>query len=164
MILHVGLQYEPLDLSRIVDLVRSDAAGAIVSFSGTTRNHFAGKEVLHLDYEAYDQLALQSLRRICKEATSRFNLRGAACFHRLGRVAVGEESIVIAVSSDHRKAAWEAGEYILEEAKRETEVSLSLISSISHQVWKRETFKNGDELAEQWKANEVFAHAPSPPQ
>ncbi|ORY84210.1 Molybdopterin biosynthesis MoaE [Protomyces lactucae-debilis] len=145
---HVGLQHTPLDLTHIVNLVRSDAAGAIVTFSGTTRNHFAGKEVLHLDYEAYGKMALVSLRQICEDAMQRFSLRGAACFHRLGRVSVGEESIMIAVSSDHRKAAWEAGEYILDEAKRQTE------------VWKRETFKEETGLAKVWKANEEFSRAP----
>ncbi|CCG82759.1 Molybdopterin synthase catalytic subunit [Taphrina deformans PYCC 5710] len=142
---HVGLQYEPLEVTKVIDLVRSPAAGAIVTFSGTTRNSFNGLEVLYLDYEAHDQMATRSLQVICQEASLRWNLQGAACFHRLGRVPIGEESILIAVSSAHRKAAWEAGEWILEEAKRKTE------------VWKKETFLEDQKQREKWKANEEFA-------
>lgn len=143
--IHIGLQNDPLSLSTIVDLVRSPAAGAIVTFSGTTRNNVNGLEVLHLDYESHDRLALRSLRAICSEASIRWDLQGAACFHRLGRVPVGEESIVIAVASAHRKAAWDAGAWILEEAKRKTE------------VWKQETYIDEDDTKQKWKANEEFA-------
>lgn len=142
---HVGLQDSPLDLASVIDLVRSPAAGAIVTFSGTTRNSFNGKEVLYLDYEAHTPLALKSLREVCHDAVARWDLQAAACFHRLGRVPIGEESIVIAVSSAHRKAGWEAGEWILEEAKRKTE------------VWKKETFIDEDVQHQKWKANEEFA-------
>lgn len=146
---HVGLQDGPLDLSSIIDLVRSPSAGAIVTFSGTTRDTFDGKEVLYLDYESHTPLASKSLREICQDAVDRWDLQGAACFHRLGRVPVGEESIMIAVSSAHRKAGWEAGEWILEEAKRKTE------------VWKRETFVDQDIRHQKWKANEEFARGRS---
>lgn len=142
---HVGLQHEPLVLATVIDLVRSPAAGAIVTFSGTTRDNFNNLQVLHLDYEAHEPLALKSLREICSEAVIRWDLQGAACFHRLGRVPVGEESILIAVSSAHRKAAWQAGEWMLEEAKRKSE------------VWKKETYVDDDQTMQKWKANEEFA-------
>lgn len=139
---HVGLSEAELDVAAIIKLVKSPAAGAIVTFTGTTRNTFNGKEVLHLDYEAHDALATKSLETICTQAVAKWELLGAACFHRLGRVPVGEESILIAVSSAHRKAAWEAGEWILEEAKRKTE------------VWKLETFKEPEgDVSSVWKAN-----------
>lgn len=148
--IHVGLTYSPLDLSAVIDLIRSPSAGALVSFTGTTRDTFKGNQVLHLDYESYPPLALKSMFEICTAAKDKFDILGAACFHRLGRVHIGHESIVIAVSSAHRKEAWLAGEWILEEVKRKTE------------VWKKETFvaaQNGtkDSVTEMWKANEEFA-------
>lgn len=141
----VTLTYEPLCLQTQINHVRSPAAGAIVTFTGTTRNNFKGLEVLHLDYEAHDELAIRSLQSICDEAMARWDLEGAACAHRLGRVAIGEDSIVIAVSSAHRKAAWQAGEWILEEAKRKTE------------VWKQETYVENEISKQTWKSNEEFA-------
>lgn len=146
--INVDLQHEPLDLTSLVDTVRSPSAGAIVTFSGTTRDSFDGARVLHLDYECHPVLARATLRESCLAAAARWPLLGAACVHRLGRVPVGEESILIAVSSPHRKAAWEAGEWILEEVKRKAE------------VWKRETFvdDDGDCTKEVWKANEEFHH------
>lgn len=148
--LHVGLTHSPLELSVVIDLVRSPSAGALVSFTGTTRDTFKGNRVLHLDYESYEPLALKSMLETCKASREKFDILGAACFHRLGRVHIGEESIVIAVASAHRKEAWLAGEWILEEVKRKTE------------VWKKETFVDAqkgteDTITETWKANEEFA-------
>ena len=99
-----------------------------------------GKTVIHLDYEAYPDMALPSLSRISSEAKKRWSLFGVAVTHRLGRVPIGEESVLIAVSAGHRREAWDAAEWILEELKRKTE------------IWKRESYE--DPLQEpQWKAN-----------
>ena len=142
--IHVNLQHSKLDTSELIDLVRSPKAGAIVTFTGSTRDSFNGNEVLYLDYEAHVPLATKSLHSICTEAKARWSLLGAACYHRLGRVPISEDSIVIAVSSAHRKEAWQAGEWILEEAKRKTE------------VWKKETFKETDDTIKAvWKANQT---------
>jgi len=148
---HVSLSEKPLNASEMMDLVRSPEAGAIVLFAGTTRNNFkgtcacdhakdAGKTVIHLDYEAYPDMALPSLRSICTDAKQKWSLFGVAVTHRLGRVPIGQESILIAVSSAHRKAAWEAAEWILEEVKRKTE------------IWKKEFYENPDDEP-QWKEN-----------
>ncbi len=148
---YVGLQTSQLNACNILNMVKSPQAGAIVVFAGTTKNNFAvspsafntqkpnfaGKEVLHLDYEAYEILAERSLDSICSEACRRWGLLGAACYHRLGRVPIGEESMVIAVSAVHRKDGWEAGEWILEKVKCNTE------------IWKREQYKDGS----LWKRN-----------
>src|SRR5271156_3046270 len=102
---HVSLTEKPLNASEMMNLVRSPEAGAIVLFAGTTRNNFkgrsmsnihakdAGKTVIHLDYEAYPDMALPSLRSICSEAKHKWTLFGVAVTHRLGRVPIGEESI-----------------------------------------------------------------------
>jgi len=137
---YVSLTNGPLNPSHIIDMVRSPSAGAIVLFAGTTRDNFAGKTVIHLDYEAFPALAIPSLRTISTTAKSRWSLHAVAVVHRLGRVPIGEESILIAVSSAHRKEAWEAGEWILEEVKRKTE------------IWKRESYAEPGEEP-QWKEN-----------
>ena len=97
--------------------------------------------MIHLDYEAYPEMALPSLKSIAIQAKQKWLLFGVAVTHRLGRVPTGEESILIAVSSGHRREAWEAAEWILEEVKRKTE------------IWKRETYDDPDQEPE-WKANE----------
>jgi molybdopterin synthase catalytic subunit len=100
-----------------------------------------GKKVVHLDYEAYPDMALPSLRSISEQAKQRWGLFGVAVTHRLGRVPIGEESILIAVSAGHRREGWDAAEWILEEVKRKTE------------IWKRESYE--DPKAEPlWKTNE----------
>jgi molybdopterin synthase catalytic subunit len=96
--------------------------------------------VVHLDYEAYPDMALPSLKSISIAAKERWGLFGVAVTHRLGRVPIGEESILIAVSAGHRREAWDAAEWILEEVKRKTE------------IWKRESYEDVD-IEPQWKAN-----------
>lgn len=153
---YVALTRDHLDVQTIMDRVRSPAAGAIVLFagmltqhrhhknsrpdldSGTTRDNFAGKPVKELTYTAYNKLALRTMLAITKELINKHGLMGIAMIHRLGTVPIGEESILIAVSSPHRQAAWRAGEEALEECKSKVE------------VWKREEF-DGEEGV--WRAN-----------
>ena len=96
--------------------------------------------MIHLDYEAYPEMALPSLFRISSYAKKKWSLFGVAVAHRLGRVPIGEESILIAVSAGHRREAWDAAEWILEEVKRKTE------------IWKRESYDDPSQEPE-WKAN-----------
>ncbi|KAM0417863.1 hypothetical protein ACHAPD_004208 [Fusarium lateritium] len=135
-----------------MDRVRSPSAGAIVLFAGkllplfiflrstrrTTRDNFAGKPVKELQYTAYHPRALKSMMAIAKDVHDKHGLRGVAMIHRLGAVPIGEESILIAVSSPHRQAAWRAGEEALEECKNKVE------------VWKREEFEGEGGV---WRAN-----------
>jgi len=136
-----SLTNEPLNPAQILDLVRSPSAGAIVLFAGTTRDNFAGKKVIHLDYEAFPPLAVPSLRTISTEAKQKWSLHAVAVTHRLGRVPIGEESILIAVSAAHRKEAFEAGEWVLEEVKRKTE------------IWKKESYAEEEGEEPRWKEN-----------
>ncbi|KAK0665327.1 Molybdopterin biosynthesis MoaE [Cercophora samala] len=135
--IYVALTDSPLDILSIMDKVRSPEAGAIVTFAGTTRNNFASKPVTSLTYTSYRPLALQTLSSIASALLAKHSLKGIAIVHRLGTVPIGEESILIAVSSAHRKAAWLAGEEALEECKDKVE------------VWKREEFEDGGV----WRAN-----------
>ncbi|KAG4433076.1 hypothetical protein IFR05_011442 [Cadophora sp. M221] len=136
---YVALTDNHLDAKAIIDRVRSPKAGAIVLFAGTTRDNFAGKLVKELQYSSYEPRALQTMLRICKEVKEKHALISIAMIHRLGVVPIGEESILIAVSSAHRQAAWRAGEEALEECKEKVE------------VWKKEEF--GGEEGGVWRAN-----------
>ncbi|CVK90617.1 related to molybdopterin synthase large subunit [Fusarium mangiferae] len=135
---YVALTHDHLNAQAILDRVRSPSAGAIVLFAGTTRDNFAGKPVKELQYTAYHPRALKSMMAIAKDVRDKHGLRGVAMIHRLGPVPIAEESILIAVSSPHRQAAWRAGEEALEECKSKVE------------VWKREEFEGEEGI---WRAN-----------
>ncbi|KAH8599263.1 Molybdopterin synthase catalytic subunit [Bisporella sp. PMI_857] len=135
----VALTHVHLDAKAIMDLVRSPKAGAIVIFAGTTRDNFGGKPVKELQYTSYEPRALRTMLDICKDIHQKHSLVSIAMIHRLGVVPIGEESILIAVSSPHRQAAWRAGEEALEECKAKVE------------VWKREEF--GGDNGGVWRAN-----------
>lgn len=134
---YVSLTHEPLDITSIINHVRSPKAGAIVLFAGTTRDNFAAKPVTSLTYTSYGPLALRTLFSIAHSVWMKHGLTAIAVVHRLGTVPIGEESILIAVSAPHRQAAWRAGEEALEECKNKVE------------VWKREEFEDGSV----WRAN-----------
>ncbi|MBV35352.1 MAG: hypothetical protein CMP47_07825 [Rickettsiales bacterium] len=136
---YIALTDDLLDAKSMMDRVRSPKAGAIVLFAGTTRDNFGGKPVKELQYTSYEPRALQTMLKICKEVKEKHSLTSIAMIHRLGVVPIGEESILIAVSSPHRQAAWKAGEEALEECKEKVE------------VWKKEEF-GGDEGGV-WRAN-----------
>ncbi|KAI9573004.1 molybdenum cofactor synthesis 2 [Boletus coccyginus] len=148
------LTYEPLDVDAIMRSVRDDNAGAIAAFIGTTRNSFKGKVVIRLEYQAYSKLAIKTMVQILEDARKAVSrsthqpplhnvssLISCAIYHRLGTVPVGEPSIVIAVSSPHRKEAFAACERILEDVKEKA------------QIWKREYYEGVREEEAEWKAN-----------
>jgi molybdopterin synthase catalytic subunit len=109
----------------------------LIDAIGTTRNNFQSRTVVHLSYSSYPPLALRTMMELAKSIKLKHSLNGIAIVHRLGEVPVGEESILIAVSSPHRQAAWKAGEEALEEIKSKVE------------VWKYERFEDGGA----WRAN-----------
>ncbi|KAJ9155206.1 hypothetical protein NKR23_g1787 [Pleurostoma richardsiae] len=135
---HVQLTTEHLDAKVVMNRVRSPQAGAIVLFAGTTRDNFAGKAVKELQYSAYQPLALRTMMAIAKDVLAKHSLHGIDIVHRLGAVPIGEESILIAVSARHRKAAWLAGEEALELVKERVE------------IWKQEMFVGEPGV---WRAN-----------
>lgn len=137
--LYVALTRHPLDPAALMDRVRSPQAGALVLFAGTTRDSFDARAVAGLTYQAYAPLALNTLRDVAAAVRVRHALTAVAVVHRLGPVPVGEESILIAVSSPHRQAAWRAGEECLEGVKARAE------------IWKLERFV--DDETGVWRAN-----------
>jgi molybdopterin synthase catalytic subunit len=122
-----------LDLDRLVSAVGpSGADGAIVTFLGLVRNHNAGRQVRHLEYEAYEPLAVRSFERIAAEIGERWSDVTFALHHRVGRLEIGEASVAIVAASPHRAHAFRACRYAIERVKQIAP------------IWKREYFDGGD--------------------
>ena len=113
--------------------MRDDSAGAIATFVGTTRARSRGRDVLHLDYEAYEGMAEQVMASLADELKRRHELCKVAIHHRVGRVEIGETSVVIAVSAPHRAAALTACHEAIDELK------------VTVPLWKKETYVGGEE-------------------
>ena len=127
------LRDEPLSLEAVVEEVASDEAGAVATFIGTTRIHSRGRTVTHLEYEAYEGMAEQVMAEIAGELASRYDLCAIAIHHRIGRVAIGERSVVIAVSAPHRGDALAACKDAIDTLKERVP------------LWKKEVYMGGEE-------------------
>jgi molybdopterin synthase catalytic subunit len=125
------LTADPLDANAVVAVVSSADCGAVTTFVGLVRDDNAGRRVLWLDYEAYEPLALKAFARIDEEAGERWPSIGLAIHHRLGRVEIGEPTIVIAAASPHRPEAFAACRYAIERIKQIAP------------IWKHEHFDGG---------------------
>ena len=109
---------ERIDPEAVRSLVEHDGAGAIVLFHGVVRNRaLSGRQVTHLDYEAYPEMAEEKMYEIGREIKERYDVKQVAIVHRVGRLALGEASVVIAVSSARRRSAFEASEYAIDRLK-----------------------------------------------
>jgi MoaE-MoaD fusion protein len=127
------LSAEPLSLDAVVEEVRSDSAGAIATFVGTTRRQSRGRSVLHLDYEAYEEMAERVMAEIAAELSERHDLCEIAIHHRTGRVDIGDASVVIAVSAPHRQDALAACKEAIDTLKERVP------------LWKKEFYEGGEE-------------------
>lgn len=127
---------EPLSLEQVVAEVRDDGAGAIATFIGAPRNRSRGRDVLYLDYEAYEGMAEAMLERLAADLATRHDVKGIAIHHRIGRVEIGEASVVIAVSAAHRKDALAACQEAIEILKSEVP------------LWKKEVYEGDEEWLE----------------
>jgi molybdopterin synthase catalytic subunit len=123
----------PLDTSAVLREVESPEAGAVASFVGTVRRSSRGRDVQYLEYEAYEEMAEPMLAQLGAELTDRHGLCAVAVHHRLGRVEIGEASVVIAVSAPHRSSALDACREAIETLK--TTIPL----------WKKEVYAGGEE-------------------
>lgn len=122
----------PIDTNQAVAAVSGPSRGAVVVFLGTVRDHHAGRPVLKLTYSAYRPMALEGLRRIASDLEAAHQDLRATIVHRLGEVPAGEASVVIAIGSPHRAAAYEASRTALERLKAEIP------------IWKREHYGDGE--------------------
>jgi molybdopterin synthase catalytic subunit len=129
----IEITHSTIDVQRIIGLVTNPESGAIDIFVGTTRNKSGGRGVLYLTYEAFEPMALKIMAQLEAEARSRWPLHKIALVHRLGVVDPGEASVVVAVSSAHRKEAFEACRYLIDRLKQDVP------------LWKKERFADGSE-------------------
>uniref|UniRef100_A0A0K8TTC0 Molybdopterin synthase catalytic subunit n=1 Tax=Tabanus bromius TaxID=304241 RepID=A0A0K8TTC0_TABBR len=136
---YTELSKEPLDIGAINTLVLHESCGAVSMFIGTTRDNFESKKVLSLEYEAYEPMAIKSMKSICSDIRSKWpDIKNIAIFHRLGLVPVKEASVIIAISSPHRESSLQAVSHAIDELKK------------SVPIWKKELY---DDNNAEWKEN-----------
>lgn len=122
---------DAIDPAALIQHVRADEDGAVVTFDGCVRNHSHGRRTLYLDYEAYENMAMTKIREIAEQIHQRFPVHLVAMAHRLGRLEIGETSVFIAVSSAHRPAAFDACRFAIDTLKKTVP------------IWKKEYFADG---------------------
>jgi molybdopterin synthase catalytic subunit len=127
----VWLTREVIDSAAVQAAVKAGADGAVCVFDGIVRDNTRGRKTLHLDYEAYEEMALKQMQLLRAEAMEHFGVREVAIVHRLGRLVVGETSVLIVVASAHRGAAFEACRFVIDTLKKTVP------------IWKREQFVDG---------------------
>jgi molybdopterin synthase catalytic subunit len=131
-----GVQHEPLDPAPLVAAVRRDDAGAIALFYGVVRNENLGRAVQYLEYDAYPEMAIKKMREVADEVRAKYPVAGVGVLHRIGRLEIGETSLLVAVSSGHRKEAFEACHYAVDRIKQIVP------------IWKKEVWTDGSEWIE----------------
>ena len=127
----IALVNEPIDSAALVAAIKQGEDGAVVVFDGIVRNNTRGRRTLFLVYEAYQEMALRQMKALAEEAIGVHGVRQVAMVHRLGRLEVGETSVLIAVSSAHRAQAFEACRWLIDTLKKTVP------------IWKKEHFEDG---------------------
>ena len=133
---------EKIDTQALVAKLKAPEDGAVVVFDGFVRNNFKGQRTLYLEYESYEAMAYAKMREIAAEIHAKFPVHRLAMVHRLGRLEIGETSVVMVVTSAHRAAAFEACRYAIDTLKRVVP------------IWKKEYFAGGAVWAEGEKAGQ----------
>jgi len=123
---------EPLNVGAIARRVVPSNCGAIVTLDGFVRQYTKGRETEYLVYEAYEPMALKEMEKLIERADGLFEIEAVTIVHRLGRLEIGETSVVIAVAAPHRRAAFEACEWLIKELKRTVP------------IWKKEVYADGE--------------------
>ena len=134
------LQYEPIDINYYYEKVLDEVCGASSMFSGTTRNYFGEKDVIKLEYEAYNEMVFEQLKIIDREIREKWDIEKIVFVHRLGEVKITESSVFIAISSRHRGDSLESVNYAINKLKEIVP------------IWKKEHYKDGSS----WKENKEF--------
>jgi molybdopterin synthase catalytic subunit len=129
-----------IETQRIVAALKCGEDGATLVFEGIVRNQTRGRKTLYLDYEAYEEMALQQLKSLADQAVQKFQIRDVAIVHRLGRLEIGETSVLIAVASAHRAATFDACRWLIDTLKQTVP------------IWKKEHFEDGAV----WTSGEPF--------
>jgi MoaE-MoaD fusion protein len=127
----VKIVSEKIDTPALLRKIKCPADGAVVVFEGVVRDNSRGRRTLFLDYEAYEEMAIKQMNGLAEQALSQFRIRQVAMVHRIGRLQVGETSVVVLVASAHRAPAFEACRWLIDSLKRTVP------------VWKKEHFEDG---------------------
>ncbi|MGA3010576.1 MAG: molybdenum cofactor biosynthesis protein MoaE [Terracidiphilus sp.] len=128
---YIALTREPIDAQNLIAAAKQGEDGAVVVFDGIVRNNSRRRKTLYLDYEAYEEMAARQMNELAREARGRFAVRQVTMVHRLGRLHVGETSVLIVVASEHRAQAFEACRWLIDTLKKIVP------------IWKKETFQDG---------------------
>jgi molybdopterin synthase catalytic subunit/molybdopterin converting factor small subunit len=128
---NVALVRERIDADAIVSGIKAGSDGAVCVFDGIVRDNTRGRATLHLDYEAYEEMAVKQMELLRAEAMEQFKVRDVVIVHRLGRLGVGETSVLVVVASAHRGAAFEACRWVIDTLKKTVP------------IWKKEQFVDG---------------------
>lgn len=129
----IKITEKPIDVQKVIDTASSLGAGAVNVFIGSVRNTAHGKNVVWLEYEAYETMAVSEIRKIIEEASHRWPLMGWAVSHRIGTLKPGETAVAVAVSAPHRHESFEACHFIIDQLKEKAP------------IWKKEVFEDGEE-------------------
>jgi molybdopterin synthase catalytic subunit len=138
--MRVELSKEVLSASEAMSEIKAGPDGAVCIFDGIVRDNTRGRPTLFLEYEAYEKMALDQMRALASEALAKFPVRDITLLHRLGRLEVGETSVLIVVASAHRAAAFDACRWLIDTLKKKVP------------IWKKEHFADGTV----WAAGEPF--------
>ena len=128
---HCALVRTVISAGPIADGLKAGEDGAVVIFEGIVRNHSRGRRSLYLDYEAYESMAINEMQRLAHAALEQFKIRDLRLVHRLGRLQIGETSVLVVVASAHRPAAFEACRWLIDTLKKTVP------------IWKKEYFEDG---------------------
>lgn len=132
----IKISDKPIDIQACIDAVQSERAGAIDVFIGTVRNHNNAKEVVRLEFETYDVMAVKKMEELASQAYNRWDIEKIVMIHRKGVLQIGDVAVVIAVSTPHRVASFEACQWLIDTLK--TVVP----------IWKKEIYESGEEWLE----------------
>ncbi|HRI04590.1 MAG TPA: molybdenum cofactor biosynthesis protein MoaE [Pyrinomonadaceae bacterium] len=130
------LTTSPIDITSVARRVVPPECGATVTLDGYVRQFTKGRETLYLEYEAYEPMALKEMKKLIEAAKSEFEISNVGIVHRVGKLEIGETSVVISVAAPHRKAAFAACEWLIKELKRTVP------------IWKKEVYADGEEWVE----------------
>lgn len=128
---HCRIQREVIDADAILRSIKRPEDGAVTLFDGIVRNNTRGRRTLYLDYEGYEGMALKQMEALAKKALTDYKIRDVRLVHRLGRLEIGETSVLIVVASGHRVAAFEACRFLIDALKKQVP------------IWKKEYFEDG---------------------
>ena len=127
---------DPLDPAPLIQAVRRDESGAVALFYGVVRNENMGRNVRYLEYDVYPEMALKKMAEVADEVRAKYPITGIGALHRVGRLEIGETSLLVAVSSAHRAAAFEACHFAVDRIKQVVP------------IWKKEVWDDGEEWIE----------------